>query len=98
MGFTRPLHRVESVAPLWHHELQALGASPDGVIGPGTSIGAGDAGAGRLSLGQFELEALGLENPVVIDDEEAADVALTERRARSLDEAVAYALDGDVRG
>ncbi|MGI9641956.1 MAG: hypothetical protein ACR2N9_04150, partial [Acidimicrobiia bacterium] len=47
----------------------------------------------RLSLGQFELEALGLENPLVIDDEEAAEAVLAEGRAWSLDEAVSYALE-----
>lgn len=47
----------------------------------------------RLSLGQFELEALGLQNPVVIEDEEAAEVTLGEGHGWSLDEAVAYALE-----
>lgn len=52
----------------------------------------------RLSLGQFELEALGLENPLVIDDEEAAEAVLAEGRSWSLDEAVVYALDGHAPG
>lgn len=52
----------------------------------------------RLNLGQFELEALGLENPIVITDQEAADRLLEEGKRWSIDQAVAYALAGRANG
>jgi hypothetical protein len=44
-----------------------------------------------LKLRQFEMENLGLESPIVIDDEEAADRFVAEGRGWSIEEAVSYA-------
>jgi hypothetical protein len=44
-----------------------------------------------LKLRQFEMEKLGLESPIVIDDEEAADRFVAEGRGWSIEEAVSYA-------
>jgi tetratricopeptide (TPR) repeat protein len=48
-----------------------------------------------LNLGQFELEALGIEHPLVISDEGAAERLKDEGRTWSIEEAVAYALQSD---
>ena len=48
-----------------------------------------------LNLGQFELEALGIEHPLVVTDEAAAEQFRDEGRGWSIDEAVAYALGSD---
>ena len=45
-----------------------------------------------LDLGQFELEALGVEDPLVVTDEAAAERFKCEGRSWSIDEAVAHAL------
>ena len=46
-----------------------------------------------LNLGQFELEALGIEHPLVVDDKDSAERSKAEGRAWTIDEAVAYALE-----
>ena len=46
-----------------------------------------------LNLGQFELEALGIDHPLVVDDEDAAERSKGVGRAWTIDEAVAYALE-----
>ena len=48
--------------------------------------------ASGLVLGQFELEAIGIESPLVATDEAEADRRRAEGATWSLDEAVAYAL------
>lgn len=44
-----------------------------------------------LNLGKFELEALGIDNPLVIVDQDEAERRRAEGRSWSIDEAVAYA-------
>ena len=46
-----------------------------------------------LNFGQFELEALGIDHPLVVDDEDAAERSKEVGRAWTIDEAVAYALE-----
>jgi tetratricopeptide (TPR) repeat protein len=74
--------------------LSAMRGDPDRAL---RLIGAADEHERKagLNLGQFELEALGIEHPLVVTDEAAAERLKEEGRSWSIEEAVAYALESD---
>lgn len=77
-----------------HARMAALGGDMDRAL---RLIGAADKHEQEsgLNLGQFELEALGIENPLVISDPDAADRLRAEGRSWTIDDAVAYARGDD---
>lgn len=73
-----------------HARMAALGGEMDRAL---RLIGAADKHEHEsgLDLGQFELDALGVESPLVISDQDAADRLRDEGRSWTIDDAVAYA-------
>jgi predicted ATPase/class 3 adenylate cyclase len=73
-----------------HARIAALEGNMDRALRILGATAAAEAESG-LKLGAFELEALGLPNPVVIEDEVAANALRAEGASWSLEQAVAYA-------